>query len=185
MSNDIDDLTPFERVMRSSKRPAKVIDMPGYPGTKVAMLVPSDEELAEAQAAALQYLTGPLKLDEFKLAISLERNLFEAEEARQILVRVLRNPIEQDLPFATIDSLRKGLTVESRNMLMRILNAWKDERSPETKDPLEGDRMVQAVRDLKEAGGLPDYLVSCSFDTLVFIGLSLAEALPNATTQPS
>ena len=57
MTEEPDDLTPFERVLRSTKRPAKILDMPGYPGTKVAMLVPSDEEIAEAQAAALYYLT--------------------------------------------------------------------------------------------------------------------------------
>jgi len=185
VTEELDDLTPFERVLRSARRPAKILDMPGYPGAKVAMLVPSDEEIAEAQAATLQYLTGPLKLDEFKLAVSLERNLFEAEEARQILVRVLRNPVQQELPFATIESLRRGLNKDMRNVLMRTLAAWVEERSPEKKDDGDGERLVGILRDLKAEGALPDYLMSCGFATLTSFVLALADQFLPPTERPS
>lgn len=178
--------TIFEKAVLAAKRPAKIIDMPGYPGLKVALLVPSDEEAAQAQASTLFYLTsGGLKLDEFKLSLTMESKLYEAEYERQLLVRVLRNPNAQDLPFATIQSLREGLTAQSRDMIMRILERWTAERNPQKDLEATPERLVELVRTLKAEAALPDWLMSCNFATLISIALALAEALPSVTAPPS
>jgi hypothetical protein len=181
---DDEDLTPLARAMKSQKRPHKTIDFPGMNGLKVAIVVPSDEEIAEAQAAALQYLTAGLKLDEFKLSIMLERNLYEAEEQRQLLACVLRDPADVDASFGTIDDLRQYLTPDTRKILLRHLAAFTEARSPEKRFDGDPKKVEEFVRDLKDSGALSEYLTSCDFATLVTIGLSLAEALP-PRTKPS
>lgn len=184
-ADDGDDLTPFARVMRSRARPHKVLDFPGLDGVQVALVVPSDEEEAAAQAAALHHLTGELKLDEFKLSIAIDQKLYESERDRQLLARVLRDPKDPDASFATVDELREHLGKEVREVLMRLLTKFRRERSPETELEGKGDELVELIRDLKDDGVLSDYLTSCAFDTLVSIALSLAEALPTRTRPSS
>jgi hypothetical protein len=177
--DDDRDLTPLGRVMRSHKRRAKLIPFPGLKGTDVNIVCPSDEEIAEAQAAATQYLKATLRLDEFQLSLALERNLYEAEEERQILARCLRDPIDSDASFGTVDELREILTPDMRKSLMKALGRFQDEEHPE---PQPKDRTPEALSEfidaLKGEGALSEYLTSCDSDTARSIALSLAEALP-------
>lgn len=185
MPKDDDLLTPLARAMRSQKRPARVVAFPGLDGAKVAIVNPSDEEVAEAQAAAAQYLKSVLRLDEFQLSLMLERNLYLAEEERQLLVRVLRDPADTEASFGTIEELRQALTPDTRKILMRHLADWIEERSPEKRFNGDPEKVAEFVQGLKDEGALSEYLTSCDFGTATFIARSLAEVLPKRTKPSS
>lgn len=181
------DGTPFEREMLSAERPSKEVRLPHpYTGKPVAarLVVLSDEEIATSQADAARYLEVDLKLSAVQLALAQEGKLYEAEEQRQILARGVRDVQNVDAPFASIEQLRSYLTPETRLVWMRHLVAYNRERSPirEEHDP---EKILGKVRDLKEAGALLAWLLSCDFDSLVSTASTLAEAYSKLTSPNS
>lgn len=175
--DDDHNLTALARVMRTHKRPSKTVTFPVL-NVKVAIVVPTDEEIAEADAAATQFLTSKLKLNEYQVALAMERNLYEAEQQRQLLARALRDPSDTDVSFGTVDELREILNPDIRKILLRHLGAWMDEQDPEPKPSNDPDELTRLISDLKDAGALSEYLTCCGTDTLRSIALSLAAALP-------
>jgi hypothetical protein len=153
--DDDSDLTPLARVMRSEKRPHVIVMFPKL-NVPVAIVNPSDEEVAESAAAATQFLKQELRLDEFQLSLMLDRNLYENEEARQLLSRVLRDPADIDASFATVDELREHLTADVRKILMRHLAGFIATQDPEPKekDGRDDAAFRGFIEDLKDEGGL-------------------------------
>jgi hypothetical protein len=184
--DDDSDLTPLARVMRSEKRPHVIVMFPKL-NVPVAIVNPSDEEVAESAAAATQFLKQELRLDEFQLSLMLDRNLYENEEARQLLSRVLRDPADIDASFATVDELREHLTADVRKILMRHLAGFIATQDPEPKekDGRDDAAFRGFIEDLKESGDLFEYLTSCDTDMLLRIAISLAEALPKRPSPSS
>lgn len=168
--------TPFARVMARRGRATKTFAWPVLKGEaprQGCFRMLTDEEIVIAQRNATRYLKDDLKLDEFQLAISLDRNLYAAEEERQLLAAALRDPEHSELPYCTVEDLREHLDPDTRLALMRIYNAFVAERSPITseRDP---EKLKALVRDLKEAGALSDGLSCFDTDTLVSIVIALA-----------
>lgn len=182
------DGSAFGREMRSVDRPSKEISFPHpYDAKKKlrAKLVRlHDEEIAAAAASATEYLTKGLKLDEYRLSLAIESSLYQDEVQRQQLVRALRDPADVNLPFADIDDLRSYLDPDTRLLLMRQLAAFTRERSPITEEH-DPKVLLQKVRDLKKADALSDWLLSCDFDTVVSIAISLADQRWKQTKQNS
>lgn len=171
-----ENLTPFAMVMRRVGRATKSFQWPVLKGEKprpgmFVMLV--DEDITAAQKAAVDYLKSDLKLDEYQLALTLDRNLYAAEEERQLLARALRDPSNAELPYATVEDLRKHLDPDTRLVLMRMYNAFVAERSPITREQ-DPEKLRALVRDLKEAGDLSLSLSSFDTDTLVSTVIALA-----------
>lgn len=175
--------TPFAAVMSRRGRMTKSFAWPvlkGESSRQGCFVMLTDEEITAAQTAATEYLRKDLKLDEFQLAVSMERNLYAAEEERQLLARALRDPTEPSMPYATVEDLRRHLDPETRHALMRLYNAFVAERSPITREQ-DPEKLRALVTDLKEAGGLSDWLICCDSDTLVSIAIALANPSPQPT----
>lgn len=168
--------TPFGRLMSKRGRITGAFDWPVLRGEKPRkglFVLLSDEEVEAAQLEAVAHLIEHYKLDEVRMAVLAERNLFHAEEGRQLLVRALRDPSHPDMPYATIEELREHLDPETRGALVERYVAFKNSVSPITAehDPAV---LLEKVDALKEAGGLLDWLTYCDSDTRLYTALALA-----------
>ena len=183
--DDLPDISPFARVMRDKARPSKKIEFPGLDGTPCRLWNPSDGEIDEADVAARKYLTEECKLDALQLSLAIESKLYEAENQRQLLALVVRDVGDPEgTAFATVDDFREWLTPRQREVLMRHLKTYIEERSPERK--VGGDEnLVGLIRSLKADGVLSDWLIGCDGDSARTIVLSLAEAWPTPTAPNS
>jgi hypothetical protein len=173
------DGSAFSREMLGEERPSKDLTFP-HPYTKrpvrAKLVVLTQAEQAQAAAGAANYLTAELKLDEYKLALSMETELYRNEEQLQRLALALRDPEDAELPFAEVGELRDYLTDDHRELLLNHLVAYTIERSPLTSEH-DPKKVMELLRGLKEVGGLSDALNACDTATLRSIALSLAEVL--------
>lgn len=176
-------LSALARVMRDQARPVRVIPMPGLDGVKVAIRCPTEGELTEADTEARKHLTKGLGLNALELSLAQETELARREREIELLALVLRDPDNPDEAFAeSADELREVLEEPQRMGLMAALEEFRRDRFA-AKTPEESAEIVRLVRDLKAAGALSSYWMSCDSDTQTAILAALLEsATPTAPT---
>lgn len=168
--------TPFSKVMRRRGRITGKFAWPVLKGEaprEGCFVFLTDEEVTAAQVAAVTFVMKQYELDEAQLAILAERNLFHAEEGRQLLARALRDPMDPGHQYATVEQLREWLDPETRGALLERYVVFKNSVSPisAARDPAA---LLAKVDALKEAGGLEDWLTYCDSDTRLYTALALA-----------
>lgn len=176
-------LSALARVMRDRARPVRVIPMPGLDGVKVAIRCPTEAELTEADTEARKHLTKGLGLNALELSLAQETELARREREVELLALVLRDPDNPDEAFAeSADELREVLEEPQRMALMAALEEFRRDRFA-AKTPEESAEIVRLVRDLKAAGALSSYWMSCDSDTQTAILAALLESVtPTAPT---
>lgn len=186
MPKDLD-TSPFVAAMRQRGRPHKVIAFPAS-SEKVAIVVPSSSERAEADAAARVHLTKTLGLDALQLSLAVESSLFERERDIELLARVLRVPSAPTQAFVdSADTLRDpdlGFTDEDRKHLVAAVDEFCRERYEPTL-PDDEDKLVELILGLKADGAMSAFVESCDGDTARRIVISLARAWPTQTPRSS
>lgn len=174
--------TEFGRIMKARGRHTELFDWPvrkGEAPRKGRFVWLTDEEIVEAQAAATKYLRDELKLDEFQVAITLDRTLYAFEEARQILARALRSPENPGMKYATVEELRRHLEPDTRRALIELYNTFSQRVSPVSYEKEPG-KIAGMIADLKALGppAQSDYLSCCDIDTLRSIVLAQLSPSP-------
>lgn len=184
MGRSNDDGSPLSRAAARLGRPAKLVDFPGLPGTKVALWCPNEDEESRADIAARQRLTQTFKLTALDLSLAQETELAKREREVELLALVLRDPADPSQAFAeSADELREAISGPQREQLVALLADWKAERF-EARTPREDEEFVRVVRDMgKMDGVLPTWLTSCDGASLRRLVVLLATSTPS--TAPS
>lgn len=196
MSRDEDDaqarVSRWSRTAGRAKRPDRLVAFPGVAGEKVRLWAPSDDEEQQAEVDARQRLTAGLKLSALDLSLASDTKLFRAEEERQLLYRVMRDPDDATQSyFESADELREALEAPQREALMRELRLWKVERYPELAlddvpaELREGKGLLDWMAEAKSCGAMATWWASFSSDTQYAIMLSLVETAATATPRNS
>lgn len=180
-------LSAFARAMQERGRPHRVIDFPGLPGVRVAILCPTEGEVVEADVEARKYLTKELGLTALDLSLAQEQELFKRVFELELLATVLRDPDDPEEAFVEgVDELRDpphGIDAAQRRQLMAAVDDFRRERF-ERRTPEEGAEIVGFLRDLKEGGALSTWWTSCGPDTQLSTLIALLDSAPGSPTPP-
>lgn len=180
-----DELSVFARVMQERGRPHRVIPVPGLDGVEVAIRCPTEDELTTADVEARKHLTKGLGLSALELSLAQETELARRERELQLLALVLRDPRDAEQAFVeSVDELRAHLEEPQRVGLIAAVNDFRRERFA-AKTPEESERIVELIRDLKAAGALSTYWMSCEPDSQLSIVHALVEACATPTAPSS
>lgn len=181
--------SPFARALaRAGARPSKTIELPGMPGTKVALWCPNDEEEAEADVEASKRLTAHHKMSALDLTLGQATDLFQRERDIELITLVARDPDDADDAFFESSDEARQLARPQRRALIAAIEDFQRERFMSRTPEVRGE-VVRLVREAKQAGVLSNWLVSCESATeLREIIEILAEALdstPSTTSNSS
>jgi len=159
--------SPLARAAARLGRPAKTVDMPGIPGTKVALWAPNEDEETRADVEARRRLTSQFKLSALDLSLAQETDLVRREREIELLSLVLRDPADPSQAFTeSSDELRELISGPQRSALIDALEDFKRERFI-SRTPEEDLELVRVLRDMGKVDGvLPTFLTSCDTGTL-------------------
>ncbi|MFO0610798.1 MAG: hypothetical protein U0324_46985 [Polyangiales bacterium] len=182
-------LSAFARAMQQRGRPHRVIDFPGAPGVRVAVLCPTEGEIVEADVEARKYLTKELGLTALELSLAQEQELFKRVFELELLATVLRDPDDPEEAFVeSADELREpphGIDRTQRRQLMEAVEDFRRERF-ERRTPEEGAQILGFLRDLRKGGALSTWWTSCGEDTQLSTLIAVLDSAPgNPTQRPS
>lgn len=179
-------LSAFARAMQERGRPHRVIDFPGVPGARVAILCPTEGEIVEADVEARKYLTKELGLSALELSLAQEQELFKRVFELELLATILRDPDDPEEAFVEgVDELRDaphGIDAAQRRQLMEAVEDFRRERF-ERRTPEEGAEIVGFLRDLKGSGALSTWWMSCGSDTQLSTLIAVLDSAPGSPTQ--
>lgn len=183
--DDDEAVSRFSRVMSERGRPHRVIPMPGLEGEEVAILCPTEGELTTADVEARKHLTKGLGLNALELSLAQETELSRRERELQLLALILRDPDDPEQAYVEdVDDLREHLEEPQRRALIVAMEDFRRERY-EARTPEESERIVELVRELKAAGALSTYWMSCDPDSQLSIVHALVEACAKQTAPSS
>ncbi|TAN61362.1 hypothetical protein EPN18_06840 [bacterium] len=152
--------------LKGGKRNTKVVKFPGT-DDDVALVILSNHELQDSIFAAEGYFkAGDITVSATTL------DAYEDERTTQILFRALRSPDNLREPFAaTVTELRKSVTREEKDLLVKEYVAFEQECSPQFETLPDGD-FDKLWEDLKKN---PEAVLnSLNFRTLKKLVLYLA-----------
>jgi len=167
-----------------SGRSHRLIEWPGDPTTRVALVVLTRKEIERAAVESVRYLRTELKLDPIDIALVEADNLLGNERIIQILAAAIRKPDCVDLPAFTAKSLRESITSEEQIALIQAYNAFERERSPLTRgdDP---EKLLDEVIRLGKPEAQWSWAMSCEPDTLRAIVTCAVRRLTPPTSETS
>lgn len=174
--------SPFARALaRAGGRPSKVVEFPGFEGTRAALWCPNEEEHAEAEVEARKRLTGQYKMSALDLSLAQETDLFERERAVELITLVVRDADDPDDAFFESSDEARKLTKAQRRALIALIEDFERERF-EAKTPEQAAEIVRLVRQMGKEGSLSTWLTSCEPDTMREIIELMATDLDDRST---
>lgn len=174
-------LSVCARVMQDRARPHRILDMPGEPGVRVAIVCPSEAEETEADVEARKFLTKTMKLAALELSLAHESELSRREREIELLALCVRSAEDIEESFwESSDEARERLEKPQRKALIAAIEDFRAERF-EAKTPAQDAEIVRLVRGLKEVGALSTFWTSCDDDTR----WNIVNALAMSLTAPS
>lgn len=182
--------SPFARALaRAGGRPSKVVEFPGFEGTRAALWCPNEEEHAEAEVEARKRLTGQYKMSALDLSLAQETDLFERERAVELITLVVRDADDPDDAFFESSDEARKLTKAQRRALVALIEDFERERFMR-RTPESHDEVVRLVRESKEAGVLSTWLASCESATelrelVEILATALTDSTPSTTSSSS
>jgi len=148
-------------VLKAGKANFRVLPFPGLEA-KVGMVVLSLNESQAAVIAADLYLAGEgLKFTEFTSEV------YADEVNTQLLFRLLREPDNQDKPFAaTVEEVRTSITRAEKNALITEYNEFERDCSPKLAD-LSDQQLDELVDEVKKNPETLSYLDTSTLKRLI------------------
>jgi hypothetical protein len=144
--------------LKAGKKNTKVIK---YPGTDedVCMQILSNEDLqAAAFATEHHFKQAGIEVNQVTM------DSYDDERTTQILFRVLREPADPKKGIAaTVDELRRHITQEEKEVLVREFSEFRQECSPDFRG-MSNEEFETLWKDLKKN---PETLLSFSSSTML------------------
>ena len=167
-----------------SGRSHRLIEWPGDPATKVALVVLTRKEIERTSIEAVRYIRNELKLDPIDLALVEADNLLGHEKIVQILAASIRKPDCIDLPAFSAKALRESITSEEQIALIQAYNAFERERSPLSRSD-EPSKLLDEVIRLGKPEAQWSWATYCEPDTLRDIVICAVRRLTPPTSETS
>lgn len=178
-SGEVVSANPFREFLGASKRPDKLVPLPGdwgKRGFKTRLWVLSEAEVLEARTATVRFLSKHFGEGEVYLRIAADPAIAQEELERQVVARSLRDPDEPTQALLSVEDVRIYFTAEDRAAIMDALTQFRAERSPlaSLKSPEDAKEFIALLGKDPTASELLNY---SDIDTLRSIARELAVQL--------
>lgn len=165
-------------------RPHRLIHWPGDPSKPLALVVLSEDELADATVKGARFLREGLKLDAIDLALTESDGLMARAKECFLLAAALRRPEAPEVPAFDAVALRKSITERERKALMAMYREYELERAALTgsEDP---EQVLNEVIALGKDEDRWTFVMCCDEGTLRSTAICMLRRLLPPTNDSS